>query len=296
MFDKSRLELYEKIANKNKKSSGEISDSKFDDLVAEEPKTNRKRKYGVIPNPSRNTQNKEKTFQVKQVTSQVSSQRKGKEGELEVGEKSPEKKWKNYVIPKKKPALEAFHKIQKGKVQKDEEKDDPLFDGVKKILEGLESAGAPTTTTTDPSSLVEVEGLPESPRKSKLETDEVTTISDTTSSGVSGASPLVRDKEGEEGEISVVGGSVSDKNQEKEEEEITVLGGTKSRSESPQIVLMTKDIPECGVKVTLTKSPPILATNRRRKLTGIPKYSPPTPKTIKEKEDIRSDDEFSSSQ
>ena len=301
MIEKSRRELYEKIRDKNKRSSGEIGDSKFDDFVAEERKTNRKRKYGVIPNLSRNSQNKEKTIQVREVpvftvTSSVSSQKKGKERELEVGEKSPEKNVKKYIIPKivpkKKPALEAF---QKGKVQKVEEKDNPLFDGVRKILEGMESAGAPTTTTTEPPNLVEVEGESESPRKSKLETDEVTIISDTTCSGVSGASALIRDKEGEEGEISVVGGSVIDRNLEKEEEEITVLGGTKSRSESPQIVMMTKDIPECGVKVTLTKSPPFpCATNRRRNLTGIPDYLPP--KTIKDKEDIDSDDIFGPSQ
>ena len=92
-----------------------------------------------------------------------------------------------------------------------------------------------------------------------------------------------------------VGGWVSDRNQEDEEEEITVLGGSKSRSESPQIVSETKDIPEIGVKVTLTKSPPFpCATNRRRNLTGIPDYLPP--KTIKDKEDIDSDDVFGPSQ
>ena len=225
------------------------------------------------------------------MNSAVLLHRKMKEGQSKVEEKN----WKGFVIPKKskKPALETYLNNEKSQVSKS------LFEGVKTILEGLEGAEDTTTTVTTTvtlpeeamPSLVKVKELPES--LEKMDIDQVTTISDTPSSGISGGSPVVRDKQGEEEEeILVVGGSVIGGDQE--EEEITALGSSKSRSESPQIVSMTKDIPECeGVKVTFTKSNTSSCYNRKRKLTKIPKDSPGT---IKAMEDIQSDDEFGSSQ
>ena len=286
-FEKSRQELYEKLKNKHKRPSEEVSQPKKGEVAEGQLKTDIKRKYAKIP------------------TDPNGIRMKRKEGESKVEGKKFEsivypgmKKKEKFTIPKlteskKKPALETFMKHKKDEVQKVKEKDDSLFENVKAILLGVESEEA------SPLPFPEVEGWPRNHPRSKMETDEVTTISDNTNSEVSGGrdkegegeeikeeisvvggSTVARDKEGDkegEEEISVVGGSVRDGIQE-EEEEITVLSDTKSRSESPEVLAVTKDIPECGVKFTLTKSPPPASTS------------------IKAQEDIQSDDEFGPSQ
>ena len=261
---KSRQELYEKLKNKHKRPSGEISQPKKGEEAQVQLKTYEKRKYAKIPTDPNGIRMKSKEGESK-------VEGKKFEGIVYPGMKNKVK----FIIPKlseskKKPALEAFLKHKKDEVQKVKEKENALFDNVKTVLLGLESEEA------SPLPFPEVEEWPGSHPKSKMESDEVTTISDNTNSGVSGG----RDKEGEgeeiKEEISVVGGSVRDGPQE--EEEITVLSDTKSRSESPEVLAVTKDIPECGVKFTLTKSPPPASTR------------------IKAPEDIQSDDEFGPSQ
>ena len=261
---KSRQELYEKLKNKHKRPSGEISQPKKGEEAQVQLKTYEKRKYAKIPTDPNGIRMKSKEGESK-------VEGKKFEGIVYPGMKNKVK----FIIPKlseskKKPALEAFLKHKKDEVQKVKEKENALFDNVKTVLLGLESEEA------SPLPFPEVEEWPGNHPKSKMESDEVTTISDNTNSGVSGG----RDKEGEgeeiKEEISVVGGSVRDGPQE--EEEITVLSDTKSRSESPEVLAVTKDIPECGVKFTLTKSPPPASTR------------------IKAPEDIQSDDEFGPSQ
>ena len=285
---KSRQELYEKLKNKHKRPSGEISQPKKGEEAQVQLKTYEKRKYAKIPTDPNGIRMKSKEGESK-------VEGKKFEGIVYPGMKNKVK----FIIPKlseskKKPALEAFLKHKKDEVQKVKEKENALFDNVKTVLLGLESEEA------SPLPFPEVEEWPGNHPKSKMESDEVTTISDNTNSGVSGGrdkegegeeikeeisvvggSTVARDKEGdmkgeEEEEVSVVGGSVRDRNQE--EEEITVLSDTKSRSESPEVLAVTKDIPECGVKFTLTKSPPPASTR------------------IKAPEDIQSDDEFGPSQ
>ena len=225
-FEKSRLELYEKIHNKNKRPSRETVQLKKSEVVeGQRPiKINRKRKCATIPtDPNGIPRNLL----------------------LEGQSKVQEKTWGKYFIPKnvdkKKPALKTFLKSMKDEALKVKEKDDFLFDNVKEILLGLESGEASGGTKTK----------------------------------------TVQERDGnqeDEEEISIIGGTAEVKDKEGKGEEITILGGPKSRSESPQVLSVTKDIPECGVKMTLTKSPPPVATS------------------IKAKEDIQSDDEFGPSQ